>query len=256
MRWRFSEAEFYTLWMDQAKDELPDPFLFTSATRTADELEAELRVAREGLSRKQVGDFHLLFDAMVNPDLYLTASGWNEQDRFGKNSVTSLRATRKGAKGYVITQLSGETYWHRGGYTVVECDPLRLADAVVDAMPAVESGRRGAIELDADEDGLDREFGRSVVSAPAGTAIARARAFFGTEVTTAGSIEIVQGRSIYGPRGVTRHQVGFRDLTDDGRYVLTENPAQARGVDRAGFVSVLNGYVAEVIRVIKDERGQ
>ncbi|MEV6771289.1 ESX secretion-associated protein EspG [Nocardia sp. NPDC051030] len=252
--WRFTEAEFYVLWMDQAGEEPPEPFMFTSPTRTPEDFETELREARESLSDKLAG-FHSASDAMANPDLFLSAYGWNEQDRWGKGSLIRVLATRKGAKGYVITQLPGSTYWRRGGYTVVECDPLRLADAVIGAMPAAGRGSRGDIGLTSNDQDLDHDFGRSAISAPSDTAVSRTKEFLKAPATSAGEIHIVQGSSVFGPRGITRHLVRFRDLAEDGRYAVTENPEQALAVDEARFTSVLNSYIAAVIRTIKEERG-
>ncbi|GAB4583211.1 ESX secretion-associated protein EspG [Nocardia sp. IFM 10818] len=255
MQWKFTEAEFYVLWMDQAGEEPPQPFMFTSATRTPADFHTELREARESLSHKLGGDFAMVFDAMANPDLFLTAYGWSEQDEWDTDSMVRVRATRKGPKGYLITQLPGATYWRRGGYTVVECDPIALADAVVDAMPTAERGSRGDIGLASPEQDLDHDYGRSVIAAAPDTTVAKSKEFLKAPATTAGEVHIVQGRSVFGPRGITRHLVRFRDLEDDGRYAITEDPAQALAVDRARFVSVLNGCIAAVVRAIKDERG-
>lgn len=253
--WRFTEAEFYVLWMDRVGVEPPEPFMFTSATRTADEFDLELREARESLSHKLGGDFSSVLDAMANPDLYLTGYGWDEQDQWGTDAMVRVRAARKGPKGYVISQLPGATYWRRGGYTVSECDPLRLADAMVAAMPSAERGGLGDIGLASDEQNIDHDFGRSAIAAAPDTAVSRTQEFLKASVSHAGEIHIVQGNSVFGPRGITRHQVLFRDLRDDGRYAITDNPARALAVDKARFISVINSYIAAVIQVIKDERG-
>ncbi|MFE5288995.1 ESX secretion-associated protein EspG [Nocardia sp. NPDC056611] len=255
MRWRFTEAEFYVLWMDRVGVEPPEPFMFTSATRTADEFDLEMREARESLSHKLGGDFSTVFDALTNPDLFLTGYGWDDQDRWGTDSMVRVHAARKGPKGYVISQLPGATYWRRGGYTVAECDPLRLADAVVEAMPTGDRGGRGDIGLVTDEQYIDHDFGRSAIAAAPDTAVSRAREFLEATASNAGEIHIVQGSSVFGPRGITRHQVQFRDLVDDGRYAIVDNPERALAVDKARFISVINSYVAAVIQVIKDERG-
>ncbi|MFD3507574.1 ESX secretion-associated protein EspG [Nocardia sp. NPDC058666] len=255
VRWRFTEAEFYVLWMDKAGMEPPEPFMFTSLTRTPEDLRIELREARASLNEKMDGDFHAAFDAMANPDMYLSAYGWNDQDPWGVDSQIRVRATRKGPRGYLITQLPGATYWRRGGYTVSECDPIELSNVVIDAMPSAERGSRGDMALTAPDQDLDYDHGRSVVSGPLDTAVNKTEKFLQEAALAAGEIYVVQGRSVFGPRGATRHLVRFRDLADDGRYVITENPAYVRAVDRTRFVSVLNSHVALVIAAIKDERG-
>ncbi|MEC3955018.1 ESX secretion-associated protein EspG [Nocardia sp. CDC153] len=252
--WRFTEAEFYALWTDRTGEELPEPFMFTSTAKTADEFENELREARKGLSSKLGGDFQAVFDTIANPDLFLTAYGWDEQDRWATSSMKRLRATRKGPKGCLVTQLPGETYWVRGGYLVEECDPLRLSDAIVAALPSAEHGGRGDVPLASPEQDLDHDYGYSAIAARSETAVSVGQAFLKAPMTTVGEISIVQGSSVFGPRGIARHKVLFRDLEDDGRYAIVENPAQALAVDQTRFVSVLNRYVAAVIQTIKDER--
>ncbi|WP_405489150.1 ESX secretion-associated protein EspG [Nocardia sp. NBC_00511] len=252
--WQFSEAEFYVLWMDQSGEEPPDPFMFTSATRTAEDFDAELRNARESLSHKLGPNFRAVFDAMADPDLYLTAYGWNEQDRWSTGAMVRVRALCKAAKGYVITQLPGATLWRRGGYTVTECDPALLSAAVVAALPSAERGRQGDIPLVTEEEGLDHIFGHSRIAADSGADLSKTKEFLTTPATTAGEIHIVQGRSAYGPRGITRHLIRFRDLEDDGRYALVENPAQALAVDEPRFASILDDCIERVLRTIEDER--
>ncbi|WP_067695654.1 ESX secretion-associated protein EspG [Nocardia jejuensis] len=253
--WQFTEAEFYVLWMDRTGEEPPDPFMFTSPTRTGEDFDTEMREARESLDRKSDGNFSFALDAMINPDLFLIGYAWNEQDRWDLGSLVRVLATRKGPKGYVIKQLPGPTYWRGGGYTVVECDPLRLSGEIVRALPATQRGSRGDIALASSEQDLDHNFGRSVIAAAPDTAISRTTEFLKSPATTVGEIYVVQGRSEFGPRGLTRHLVTFRDVEEDGRYVVTENPAQALAVDEGRFVSVLNSYVAAVIQIIRDERG-
>ncbi|WP_194852870.1 ESX secretion-associated protein EspG [Nocardia sp. SYP-A9097] len=254
--WQFTEAEFYVLWKDRAGEEPPEPFTFTSATRTAADFQKELREARDSLGHKlKSTDLESAFEALANPDLYLTTYGWSEADLWGTNSQVRVLATRKGPKGYVITQLPGATYWRRGGYTMVECDPIRLADAVVDATPTVERGSRGDITLATRDQDLDHDYGRSAVAAGPDTAVSKTKEFLTAPATTAGDIYIVQGSSVFGPRGITRHLVRYRDLAEDGRYVITENPEQALAVDESRFISVINNYIAAIIRAIKDERG-
>ncbi|MCU1643439.1 MAG: secretion-associated protein EspG [Nocardia sp.] len=253
--WQFAEAEFYVLWMDQTGEEPPEPFAFTSATRTPEDFHSELREARRRLNHKLDSDFHRVFDTLSHPDLYLTAYGWSQQDPWGADSQIRVRAVRKGPKGYVISQLPGATYWRRGGYTVVECDPLQLSDAVAAAMPSAPRGRRGDLALASRDENLDYDFGHSGIAARSDSPISRSAEFLETPITTAGVVHIVQGSSVFGPRGIARFEVRFRDLADDGRYAITSNPEQALAVDEPRFASVLDDYIAAVIQRIDDERG-
>ncbi|MEU4342430.1 hypothetical protein AB0H00_14360 [Nocardia sp. NPDC023852] len=41
-------------------------------------------------------------------------------------------------------------------------------------------------------------------------------------------IGIEQGRLRFGPRGITRRALAWRDLADDGRYVITRGTPRSR----------------------------
>ncbi|NNH74043.1 hypothetical protein HLB23_30020 [Nocardia uniformis] len=84
----------------------------------------------------------------------------------------------------------------------------------------------------------------------------RSARFLRVPATFSGEIQITQGSSVFGPRGINRHTVGWRDLTDYGRYVVTDRPAMALAADAKRFVSVLNSRIASVIAAIKEEREQ
>ncbi|MFJ4658130.1 ESX secretion-associated protein EspG [Nocardia sp. NPDC088792] len=251
--WQFSEAEFYVLWMDQLGEDPPDPFMFTSATRTAEEFDAELRAARESLSRQFDRDFRSAFDTISDPDLYLTVYGWDERARWSVGPMIRIRALRKGRKGYVIRQLPGPTHWRRGGYTVDECDPYELASVVVASLPPVDRGNRGDIELVTDDQELDHDFRHSPIAAGVETEESRTKEFLTAPAATAGEIHIVQGKSAYGPRGITHHRVRYRDLEDDGRYAITDNPARALAVDSSRLTSILDDRVAKVLQAMAEE---
>ncbi|WP_067695680.1 ESX secretion-associated protein EspG [Nocardia jejuensis] len=251
--WCFTEAEFYVLWMDHAGEDLPEPFMFTSATRTAAAFEAELHEARETLSHKLDGDCRAAFESVANPDLYLVAYGWNEQDRWGQNTLIRARVSRRGAKGYVTTQQPGSTYWRGGGYRIIECDPLRLAAEIIRALPACDRGSQRDFALAFDDQGMDYDFGHSRISAETDTTVSRTKEFLSAPAATVGEIHIAQGRSVFGPRGLTRHRVTFRDVEKDGRYAITENPSRALGVDDSRFISVLDEYIEKVVQALEDE---
>lgn len=251
--WQLSEAEFYVLWMDQLGEDLPDPFMFTSATRTAEEFDAELRAARETLSRQFDRDFRTAFDTISDPDLYLTVYGWDEQARWTVGPMIRVRALRKGRKGYVIRQLPGPTHWRRGGYTIHECDPYDLASVVVRSLPPVDRGTRGDIELVTDEEDLDHDFRHSRIAAGIETDASKTKEFLTAPATTAGEIHIVQGKSAYGPRGITHHLIRYRDLANDGRYAITENPARALPADPARLTSILDDRIAKVLQAMDEE---
>ncbi|MBL1079176.1 ESX secretion-associated protein EspG [Nocardia sp. 2] len=251
--WRFSEAGFSVLWKDRTGDQLPDPFLYTSTAASQQEYREEQQQARDRVRASADHEVNEIVDVVSAPDLYLTVRGGSSSD---PASLIRMRASRKGGRGYLITQLPGESIYHRGGYTVTECDPVRLADAIVAALPAAEAGAGGDIVLTSAGDGYEYAESRSSVVVADDSMDGRAARFSRAPLAASGQIQIVQGSSVFGPRGIRRFAVGWRDLEGDGRYVLTDRPATAMASDGSRFVSVLNSQIAQVIRAIKEEREQ
>ncbi|WP_330178925.1 ESX secretion-associated protein EspG [Nocardia sp. NBC_01503] len=251
--WRFSEAGFSVLWKDLTGDRLPAPFLYTSTAATQREYRIEQEEARDRVRDSADHVVNEIVGVVSSPDLYLTVRGGSQAD---PASLIRMRAARKGGRGYLVTQLPGESIYHRGGYTVVECDPLRLADAIVAALPAVEPGTGGDIVLASAGDGYEYVESRSSVVVADDSVDARAAWFSRMPLAASGQVQIVQGSSVFGPRGIRQYTVGWRDLDGDGRYVITDRPATALASDSDRFVSVLNSQIAQVIRAIKEEREQ
>jgi EspG family len=141
-----------------------------------------------------------------------------------------------------------------------------LADTVAAAMPEAKPGRQSDLVLPGGEapvlpgqraaEGVDYSFGESAVTDSFDDAVTdRAQRFLDTAPECTGTIEIVQGRSIFGPRGMTRHRLEWRDLADDGRYVIDDqHPPVATAVDTTKLVAMINTRIAAIVRAIKDER--
>ncbi|NNH69467.1 ESX secretion-associated protein EspG [Nocardia uniformis] len=243
--WRFSEVGFSVLWKERTGDRLPAPFLYTSTAATQREYREEQEETRNRVRANTDHEVIQIVDVVSSPDLYLTVRGGDQSD---PASLIRLRASRKGGRGYLITQLPGESIYHRGGYTVTECDPLRLADAVVAALPEAEPGRRGDLGVVASDGYVDGSYRSPIASAGNSPSVLRGPA------TIAGTIDVRQGSSVFGPRGIVHHTVRWRDLAEDGRYVVAGSPAAAMAVDSKRFVGILNSQIAKVIAAIKEER--
>ncbi|MFE3756932.1 ESX secretion-associated protein EspG [Nocardia tengchongensis] len=256
--WRFDDFTFDVLWEHVAGEELPAPLIHTS--RTTDYLDylRERREAVECLKARWDRSFDRVAEVIKEPDLLLAVSGFDGRDPRRAEGCVRLLGLRRRDQGFVIQQLPGETYVHSGGFVVTECDPVRLADAVSQLLPECEPGRLGNVEL-ADEsadDSVDREYGRSVVGDNLGdSANLRRKRFLETPMSCVGAIDVVQGSSKYGPRGITQFQLRWCDLEDDGRYVIGgEPPFVAVSADALRLTSMINARVAAVVQAIKDER--
>lgn len=258
--WQFGDLEFLVLWEQLQGDFLPHPFLFTSRTPLYDDYLQEKREAAELVSRRMDESFASVLEAVAHPDIRIIVNGWDVQEPERADGRIRMIAARRGDKGYLVTQVPGETVFHSGGFTIVECDPIRLADAVVAALPTTVPGADAEIPLtppDVQHGDFDYEYGQSRVSADAVDGVAHGAArFLNRPPVVVGSIDVVQGSSVFGPRGISRHRLEWRDLLEDGRYAIGHAaPWKAIAVDAQTLTVMINVRIAEVIRVIRDERG-
>ncbi|WP_378740797.1 ESX secretion-associated protein EspG [Nocardia brasiliensis] len=259
--WCFSTTEFVALWEELKEGALPAPFIYTTNTQSYDDHEREKLDTRQRVLASLDGTFEGVLETLARPDIRLVTTG-SSADPDDAAALIRLLAARQDDRGYLVKQLPGETLWDSGGFVVTECDPVRLADAVIAELPEAKAGKQGEIVLAEpafdDEDGFDYSYGRSSVDADTieNSIAHRSDRFLGAPVTTIGSIEIIQGRSRFGPRGIARYRLGWRDLVDDGRYVTVFTaPPVAVPADTSRMTALLNAEIIKVIQTIKDERG-
>ncbi|MGQ4597253.1 ESX secretion-associated protein EspG [Nocardia sp. R6R-6] len=259
--WKFTDIEFVALWSRTRADTLPRPFTFVTDIPDYDDFQRELRAHREQLKANADPDFDQLCDDLLNPDLSLEVRGGSGSKWTDAKHTIRLRAVRRDSRGYLATQLPGKTYDASGGFTITECDPLALAAVVVAALPKVEAGTRKNVTLplpdsSRTEDEMDHSFGESSLwDSFEDSNSTRAEQFEQMEPITFGYILVSQGRSAFGPRGRMRSLLRWRDLLDDGRYVIgPELPPVAQAADDKKFTAVINKEIAKVVQMIKDER--
>ncbi|WP_280262232.1 ESX secretion-associated protein EspG [Nocardia wallacei] len=258
--WNFSDIEFVVLWEEMRDRVLPRPFVFTSRIPYRDDyLREKLRV-RERLHHELGRSCDDLLESVARPDIRIIVNGRGGRDPRDPEERIRVLGVRRGGAAYVMRQLPGETVWHSGGFTAVEHDALSLADAVVAALPKADAGEHGEIVLAsqvAARDDMDYSFGRSFVEDRSDEWVRpRSHTFLGAATQRIGEIEISQGRSKFGPRGVTRRTFGWRDLEDDGRYLITaDTPPIAKPADASQATGMINGAIADIVRAIREERG-
>ncbi|WP_433195524.1 ESX secretion-associated protein EspG [Nocardia sp. CA-107356] len=256
--WKYTDLEFIVQWEALEQDYLPEPFVYTCRTWVNEDYVAERNEAMDRLRRTGDRSFDSVLEVLAFPDLRIVAEGYDPADPWNAQAPVRLHGVRRGDRGYVFSELCGETYWHSGGFTANACDAVDLAGAIVRALPQVEPGRRADVVLSTQDegDGLDYSHGRSAVHDTFDDTVAdRSTEFLALPSSCTGTIDVIQGRSRFGPRGITRHRLEWRDVRDDGRYAIDDqNPPVARSVDANKLVSMINTRVAEVVRAIKDER--
>jgi len=258
-RWTFGDLEFVVLWDSVEEDFLPRPLVFTSRTPLHEDYLRERAELHRRLQATTDPEVYEVLDVVARPDIRLVVRGVDAADQQNPKRSIRLLAARRGDRGYLLTQIPGETVNHSGGYTIAECDALDLAQVVVDQLPEQPAGDSARIALPtaADGDGaVDHSFGRSDLwdsfEDPSHHA---ADKFLQAPLDAIGRIEIAQGVSTFGPRGRKVRQVEWRDLLDDGRYLISgEKSPVAIGVDDKKMVSLINNEIAIVVRAIRDQR--
>ncbi|MBF6438632.1 ESX secretion-associated protein EspG [Nocardia cyriacigeorgica] len=256
--WGFSDIEFVVLWESLRRGGLPFPLFYTGRTEDPEQFKAEKLAARDDVRRRLGSSFDAVLEAIADPDLRIVINGGDGRAPREPKGLVRLHGARRQNTGYIIEQLPGETYWHSGGFTVSECEAVSLAEAMVAKMPEAEPGRQRDVVLPAENpsEELDHSYGGSAVHDSFDDSVGqRGATFLATPAPSYGTIDVVQGFSIFGPRGITKHRLRWRDLEEDGRYVIgDETPPVARPADRKHLVNAINTRVAAVIRAIKDER--
>ncbi|MCM6776528.1 ESX secretion-associated protein EspG [Nocardia sp. CDC159] len=253
-----SEVELVALWEGLREGALPAPLMALPAIASHDGWERAKREARARLGAEAHNGVGDIVRTMAEPDIRIEAFGWN--DRAPKNSEAPIRllGVRKDAHGFLVEQLPGESVWHSGGFAIAECTAVELARALAQHLPKVGPGRLGDVVLtgDGECDDAAYDYRQSVVAEQ--TVHRRCAAFLSAPTCGRGVVDIVQGRSLFGPRGITRHRLEWRDVIDDGRYVITRDsgPSIATPVGAERFIAMINSKVAAVVRAIKDERGE
>ncbi|WP_308166834.1 ESX secretion-associated protein EspG [Nocardia albiluteola] len=145
------------------------------------------------------------------------------------------------------------------------CEAVRLADVVAAELPECPRGGRGNLELPtptpdhATEPDMDYSYGRSRIdfNQLEDSPTRRAQEFLAAPAHSTGIIEIEQGASAFGPQGITRRRLEWRDLDDDGRYIIDgRHPPIATAADATRVKDLINVEIAVVIHAIRDERGR
>ncbi|MGW4242993.1 ESX secretion-associated protein EspG [Nocardia sp. NPDC004722] len=260
--WKFTDLEMLSVWQSLGEESLPVPLTFASRTQWWDDHLANMARTREGLRDREF-DYLDVLQAVRAPEVRVEVHGWDGRDRLSASSTIRLLGVRSGEAGYLLVQHPGETYRHSSGFTLSEFYAEELAERVVAALPDTPAGRDfpgaqgGDLVLAETEDveEVDYEFGMSPAHETLeGTTVTRAADFLAAPVPSTGTIDVVQGRSRFGPRGIARYRMQWRDLENDGRYVVTgEHPPVAAAADHRRLVDILNVHIAEVVQVIADE---
>ncbi|MFB8280879.1 ESX secretion-associated protein EspG [Nocardia colli] len=255
--WDFTDLEFAAAWDATQSDLVPEPFVYTSSTKYYDDAREAMRTAWGDVRSRWGREVDDVLAAIAVPDIRLTVRGLDGQDVRNPKKIVRMLAARKGDYAYLIKQKPGRTYWHAGGFTLTEHEVLSLGDTVAAALPKVDAGKQSdfvLVEPRADDE-LDYSYGRSKIQDFDDGVDTRTQAFNRATSDLDGTIVVQQGYSRFGPRGITSVDIGWRDLADDGRYVVVPgHPTTVVAADTKRLGALINTQIAEVVRAIKDDR--
>ncbi|MEV6771251.1 ESX secretion-associated protein EspG [Nocardia sp. NPDC051030] len=254
--WSLTDLELLALWEELGEQFLPDPLKFGRRTELWDEHLAQVRHAREALDRDPALEEALA--AVHAADVRVELRGWDDREWQLPEGTIRVLGARRGDLGYLLVQQPGETGVHSGGFTITEFYAEALADELVAVLPEVTAGRGRDIVLADPEHTDDFEYAYDLSPAhetAEGTVVDRAADFLAVPATTAGTIDVVQGHSVFGPRGIVRYRLGYRDVQGDGRYLITNDvPPVATSADRRRVSTAIDTLISEVLIAIDDER--
>jgi hypothetical protein len=235
---------------------------FSSTIATWDEFAAATARLGDRVRRLRDAGAEDLLRVLADPDIRITALGCGGRDPTDPNGMVRVLGARKGAQGWVVRQLPGETMWDSRGFAAIDCEATQLAAAIVHELPEAPPGRIQEQPLtiaaqpdESDAAATDHHYGRSAVLRQLEYAGHRtARGFLATPMDAMGTIEVSQCRSLFGPRGCLTRRIQWRDLHHDGRYLIPpDDPPIAWAADSRHLVAQVNTEVAAIVRRVRDE---
>ncbi|MFE3103033.1 ESX secretion-associated protein EspG [Nocardia tengchongensis] len=254
--WSFTDVEFLVLWEELGEELLPEPLFFTSRAPLWSAFQDSRTRARDGL-RDRDPELAEVLRALRAPDVKVELRGWDGRDRRPRGSGIRAVGVRSGDAGYLLVQQPGETATHVAGFTITEFWASELAEQVLRLLPEAEAGHGREVVLAESEDAATTDYGFGLSPAHEtleGGVVDRAADFRAALASAQGVIDVVQGRSRFGPRGITRHHLEWRDLEADGRYLITADlPPVAVPADRRRLVAAVDTLIAEVLLAVADE---
>src|SRR5690606_11365073 len=139
-------------WQRLREDPLPHPFMFTTDIAHEDDYQRELRKIADRLRATPDPALDAALEDIARPDIAILVRGSDGFDPANPEASIRLLAARRDSRGYLLTQLPGRTVDHSAGFTIAECDAIRLAEQVVDALPEAAAGSYPFLSLPTEPD--------------------------------------------------------------------------------------------------------
>lgn len=259
MTWQFTDLELKVLCNRYRQGAIPSPLVYTARTMDPDDYRRELEAAEAELADRLDPEFRAVFEAVCNPEVFVGVHGWYDADMDDPDKHLVVHGARRGYRACVLIQQPGESTMHSRGVTMIECEPADLAQLLVAQLPEVEAGQSTPIAIVTEPAAPDP------YEAPRASAFdtfeesvdSRSLRFLSTPADQTGAMQILQGRSKYGPRGVAVSTLLWRDLPGDGRYLidLDQEPKSAIGVDSRRFADHIDSVIVRILAQM-ESRGE
>ncbi|MBH0777594.1 ESX secretion-associated protein EspG [Nocardia bovistercoris] len=255
-RGRLTSLEVAVLWELMSNDSLPFPLMHSPTHQYEDDYIRAKRSTAERLLRVLPPDAQQLWEAAVNPDIVIWAAGEAPDDAKDMSAVTRVVGLRREGYAVVLVQQPGESIEDGGDIDVYETDVPGLAKAVIGRLPKVGRGKQGEVPiLSRQPDGLDYSYGSSPVLDAIDPPQVRSDRWRNAKATQLGELKVEPGSGAHWIQDRRGHLVRWRDLVDDGRYLIDPKPNPvAIPVDDNEFERFVNQRVVELVRRIRENR--
>ncbi|MBU3068087.1 ESX secretion-associated protein EspG [Nocardia sp. NEAU-G5] len=254
--WSLTDVELIVLWDSLFGEGLPTPLFALQRGSNVDDWAVLAAGARAALRARDDGALYDALTRVARADALVRLHAIDPADH--EDPLTRLRVlgARQGAMAVLIHQLPGETVWHSGGFTITMGEAERLAGAMAGTLPPCPAASGPEIPLVSRRSGrADHRHGHSPARADYLDAERRSTAWLAHPADRAGAFEIVQGSSIFGPRGIIPHRVSWRDMRGVGRYAVAESAEPvAVPADRHRLAAMIDAEIAKVLQTLEDER--
>ncbi|WP_067667223.1 ESX secretion-associated protein EspG [Nocardia miyunensis] len=255
-RGRLTSLELVVLWELMSSDRLPFPLTHWPTQQYEDDYIRAKRETAERLLGILPLDAQQLWEAAVNPDIVIWAAGEAPDDETDLSAVTRVVGLRREGYAVVLVQQPGESIERGGDVEVYQTDVVGLANAVIGQLPKVGRGKQGEVAILPEQpDGMDHSSSSSPVLDSNDSERQRSARWRNAKATQLGELKVEPGSGAHWIQDRSGYLVRWRDLADDGRYLIEPKPNPvATPVDDNAFETFVNRRVAELVRRIRENR--
>ncbi|MFI1915026.1 ESX secretion-associated protein EspG [Nocardia sp. NPDC020380] len=248
-RWEFTDDEFQVLCDKYLEGVLPAPLTYLSRSLLLEDYEREVAAIRDRLDFELGTEPRLAMEVVAQPEVRIVLRACVDGDFGNPAQWIRMHGARSGRRALLIRQEAGETFEHGGNVTLLECEPEELPGLLVAQLPPAKAGRRTSIPIVPEPTASEPHTASGAFDSFEDSDGSAAAAFLSEPVTLNGIVRISQARSKYGPRGVSAVMLNWRDVVDDGRYLIELGQPEmlAVGVDTRQFTDRLAQSIAQII---------